>query len=236
MAALAVSNIQPLPQQLEAVYECFLREPRIRFLLADDHGAGKTIMAGPAMKELILRRAGDGVLIVTPANLRAQRARELPERFDLSFTQIDSGNYDARPNENPWDVYNHVIVSRDFLKSDRVREAFETCERSWAPRRHRRGPWLHALGQREGLHRQPELLTATPHSGRDASLWGPLRLLDMDAWGDRLTGRPEVNDRYCRKVPKGKVRDMAGNKLFKDRHPQTLDYVLRATSGTCTKR
>ena len=59
MAAVAVSNIQPLPHQLEAVYECFLREPRLRFLLADDPGAGKTIMAGLYMKELILRRAGD---------------------------------------------------------------------------------------------------------------------------------------------------------------------------------
>ena len=54
MAAVAVSNIQPLPHQLEAVYDCFLREPRLRFLLADDPGAGKTIMAGVYMKELIL--------------------------------------------------------------------------------------------------------------------------------------------------------------------------------------
>jgi hypothetical protein len=52
MAAVAVSNIQPLPHQLEAVYDCFLREPRVRFLLADDPGAGKTIMAGLYMKEL----------------------------------------------------------------------------------------------------------------------------------------------------------------------------------------
>ena len=66
MAAIAVSNIQPLPHQLEAVYDCFLREPRLRFLLADDPGAGKTIMAGLYMKELILRRAGDRILVVTP--------------------------------------------------------------------------------------------------------------------------------------------------------------------------
>jgi hypothetical protein len=66
MAAVAVSNIQPLPHQLEAVYDRFLREPRLRFLLADDPGAGKTIMAGLYMKELILRRAGDRILVVTP--------------------------------------------------------------------------------------------------------------------------------------------------------------------------
>ncbi|MDQ6880122.1 MAG: helicase, partial [Candidatus Dormibacteraeota bacterium] len=131
MAALAVSNIQPLPHQLEAVYDCFLREPRTRFLLADDPGAGKTIMAGLYMKELILRRAGDRILVITPANLRPQWARELSERFDLPFTQLESGNFDAHPGENPWDVYNHVIVSRDFLKTERVREAFENAERGW---------------------------------------------------------------------------------------------------------
>jgi Regulator of chromosome condensation (RCC1) repeat len=80
MAAVAVSNIQPFPHQLEAVYDCFLREPRLRYLLADDPGAGKTTMAGLYMKELILRRAGDRILVVTPANLRPQWIRELAVR------------------------------------------------------------------------------------------------------------------------------------------------------------
>jgi hypothetical protein len=69
MAALAVSNIQPLPHQIEAVYDCFLREPRVRFLLADDPGAGKTIMAGLYMKELA--NAGGGTT--------AQRAYRPPK-------------------------------------------------------------------------------------------------------------------------------------------------------------
>ena len=68
MGAVAVSNIQPLPHQLEAVYDEFLPQPRLRFLLADDPGAGKTIMAGLYAKELVLRRAGDRILIVVPAN------------------------------------------------------------------------------------------------------------------------------------------------------------------------
>lgn len=243
MAALAVSNIQPLPHQLEAVYECFLREPRVRFLLADDPGAGKTIMAGLYMKELFLRRAGDRILIVTPANLRTQWARELAERFDLSFSQLDSGNYDAHPNENPWDVYDRVIVSRDFLKTDRVREAFDACERVWdlAVIDEAHGFTLALDGKghitdrserykaAESLSRKTHrliLLTATPHSGRDSSLWGLLRLLDLDAWGDRMLSTPDVSDRYYRKISKELMVDMAGNKLFKDRHPQTLDFEL----------
>ena len=243
MAALAVSNIQPLPHQLEAVYDCFLREPRTRFLLADDPGAGKTIMAGLYMKELILRRAGDRILVITPANLRPQWARELSERFDLPFTQLESGNFDAHPGENPWDVYNHVIVSRDFLKTERVREAFENAERSWdlavideahgytiavdgkglisnKSERYRVGELVSKAADRLIL------LTATPHSGRDASLWGLLRLLDMEAVGDRMPKKVDVSSQSYRKVSKENMTDMAGNKLFKPRHPQTMDYEL----------
>ena len=105
MAGVAVSNIQPLPHQLEAVYECFLREPRLRFLLADDPGAGKTIMAGLYMKELILRRAGDRILVVTPANLRPQWIRELAERFQLEFMQLGAAQFEASLTENPWDQH-----------------------------------------------------------------------------------------------------------------------------------
>ncbi len=131
MAAVAVSNIQPLPHQLEAVYDCFLREPRLRFLLADDPGAGKTIMAGLYMKELILRRAGGRLLVVAPANLRPQWIRELPERFQLDFVQLGASQFDASLTENPWDQHDHIVVSRDFLRTPRAREAFEAAEKDW---------------------------------------------------------------------------------------------------------
>ena len=85
MAALAVSNISPLPHQLDAVYGAFLEEPRLRFLLADDPGAGKTIMAGLYIKELMLRRAADRVLIVTPGEpataVAAGARRTVPDPF-----------------------------------------------------------------------------------------------------------------------------------------------------------
>jgi hypothetical protein len=97
MGAVAVSNIQPLPHQLDAVYDEFLPQPRLRFLLADDPGAGKTIMAGLYAKELVLRRAGDRILVVVPANLRAQWARELDERFQLSFVGMDAALFNSVP-------------------------------------------------------------------------------------------------------------------------------------------
>jgi superfamily II DNA or RNA helicase len=243
MAALAVSNIQPLPHQLEAVYDCFLREPRTRFLLADDPGAGKTIMAGLYMKELLLRHAGDRMLVVTPANLRPQWARELVERFDLKFTQLEAGNFDAHPGENPWDVYDYVIVSRDFLKSERVIEAFVNAERRWdlavIDEAHGYTISVDSKGfikNRSERYKAGEhvakaadrliLLTATPHSGRDASLWALLRLLDMDAVGDRMPDHVDVLPERYRKVSKENMKDMAGNDLFKPRHPQTVEYEL----------
>jgi len=243
MAAVAVSNIQPLPHQLEAVYECFLREPRLRYLLADDPGAGKTIMAGLYMKELILRRAGDRILVVAPASLRPQWIREMAERFQLDFVQLGASHFDASLTENPWDQFDRVVVSRDFLRTDRAREAFDAAERDWdlavideahgftiaidgkgyINKKSERYKAAEAVARRS--HRLI-LMTATPHSGRDYSLWALLRLLDLDAWGDRCPRKLEVPAQHFRKVSKEIMRDMAGKKLFKDRHPQRVEYEI----------
>ncbi len=243
MAAVAVSNIQPLPHQLEAVYECFLREPRLRFLLADDPGAGKTIMAGLYMKELILRRAGDRILVVAPASLRPQWVRELAERFQLNFVQLDASHFDASLAENPWDQFDKIVVSRDFLRTDRALQAFDAADKEWdlavvdeahgftisvdgkgyISKKSERYKAAEAVARRS--HRLV-LMTATPHSGRDYSLWALLRLLDLDAWGDRCPPRIEVPAQQFRKVSKEIMRDMAGDKLFKDRHPQRVEYEI----------
>ena len=243
MAAVAVSNIQPLPHQLEAVYDCFLREARLRFLLADDPGAGKTIMAGLYMKELILRRSGDRILVVTPANLRPQWIRELAERFQLDFVQLGANHFDASLTENPWDQFDRIVVSRDFLRTERAREAFDAADKEWdlAVVDEAHGFTI-AVNGRGFINKKSErykaaeavarrshrliLMTATPHSGRDYSLWALLRLLDLDAWGDRCPRKLEVPPHLFRKVSKEIMRDMSGNKLFKDRHPQRVEYEI----------
>jgi superfamily II DNA or RNA helicase len=242
-AALAVSNVQPLPHQLDAVYDAFLAQPRLRFLLADDPGAGKTIMTGLYIKELDLRRSADRVLIVTPANLRPQWARELKERFDLDFSLFDASTFDANPTRNPWDEHHRIIVSRDFLKTGRVREAFDAAELSWdlavldeahgytvsvdargfIDRKSERYKAAEAVSRR--AHRLI-LLTATPHSGKDPSLWSLLRLLDIDASGDRCPKKITIPAHAYRKVPKERMVDMRGEKLFKPRHPKTVPYDL----------
>lgn len=243
MAALAVSNIRPLPHQLEAVYDCFLTEPRLRYLLADDPGAGKTIMAGLYMKELMLRRSGDRILVVTPANLRPQWVRELSERFSLDFELLGAAHFESSLSKNPWDAYDHVVVSRDFLRTDRARETFDAAEKEWdlAVIDEAHGftisvdskGYIRSKSERykaaELVARRSHrliLMTATPHSGRDYSLWALLRLLEPEAWGDRCPKKLEVPARQFRKVSKEIMTDMAGQKLFKDRHPQRVEYQI----------
>ena len=244
MPGLAVSLISPLPHQLDAVYGVFLEEPMLRFLLADDPGAGKTIMAGLYIKELMLRRAADRVLIVSPANLRPQWQRELAERFGIHCAQFDSSTLDANPTQNPWDLHDFVIVSRDWLKREEVLDAFSAAEKDWdlaiLDEAHGYTLQVDARGRikkRSERYRAAEriaekshrliCLTATPHSGRNSSLWSLLRLVDRDAYGEICPSGPiDLNPRHYRKVTKERMVDMAGNSLFKPRHPHTVGYSL----------
>jgi superfamily II DNA or RNA helicase len=245
MAAIAVSNVQPLPHQLEAVYDNFLKEPRLRFLLADDPGAGKTIMAGLYAKELILRRAGDRILIVTPANLRAQWARELEERFQLSFLEMNAALFDASPTQNPWDLHDRIIVSRDFLRTERALDAFREAELEWDLAVVDEAHGFSAYVDGKGLiNRKSDryvaaeavtanthrliLMTATPHRGDDGSFWALLRLLDPPVFGDRCPKKVQAPKELFRRVSKESMRDMKGEPLFKPRHAKTLDYELSA--------
>lgn len=117
--ATEISSIDPLPHQRIAVYDYMLKQVRLRFLLADDAGAGKTIMSGLYIREMLSRRLLRRVLIVPPAGLVGNWRRELLTLFNLPF-RIVSGN-DAR-NDNPFvgENSNHIIISVDTLASPRV--------------------------------------------------------------------------------------------------------------------
>ena len=99
---LSISRVDPLPHQLEAVYEYFMKLPSVRFLLADDAGAGKTIMAGLLIRELKLRGLAERVLIVCPANLTFQWQRELKEKFDQQFFVLKGGDIRDQFGVNQW--------------------------------------------------------------------------------------------------------------------------------------
>ena len=241
MAAVAVSNIRPLALQLDAVYGSFLKMPRLRYLLADDPGAGKTIMAGLYMKELELRGVGGRILVVAPANLRPQWIRELRERFRLDFVSLEANHFDGF--QNPFDLYDRAVISRDLLRTDRVRKRVEEAERRWDvtvfDEAHGLTLEVDANGgiskktkryqaAEEVVRRSDRLIlmTATPHSGRPESLWGLLRLLDMDVFGNRCPQQVNPPEHLFRKVTKEQMTDLAGQPLFKDRHAHTLGFEI----------
>ena len=119
--AVSLSGIRTLPHQIEAVYQKMLPQPLLRFLLADDPGAGKTIMAGLLIKELKLREAIDRVLILCPAPLTIQWQDEMQrwfgETFDMIFAAVDQQQL-----TNPWQRSTQVVASLDYAKQDDVRE------------------------------------------------------------------------------------------------------------------
>jgi superfamily II DNA or RNA helicase len=192
--SLSIARVDPLPHQLEAVYDYFLRLPRIRFLLADDPGAGKTIMAGLLLKELKARGLIRRTLIVTPANLTFQWQRELADKFREKFDIIRGDVLRANYGQNPWQERDQVITSISWVSL--IEDARESLLRSrWdlviVDEAHRmsapgedRKTYAYRLG--EALSRMTDhylLMTATPHKGDQDHFRRFLALLDADVYG-----------------------------------------------------
>src|SRR3989454_3212110 len=191
---LSISHVDPLPHQLEAVYDYFMRLPRIRFLLADDPGAGKTIMAGLLLKELKIRGLVKRTLVVAPANLCFQWQRELKEKFREPFEVIRSDVLRANYGQNPWQEKNQVITSISWVS--RIEDAKESLLRSrWdlviVDEAHKMAAYsadkktlAYKLG--EALSTMTDhylLMTATPHKGDPDNFCLFLELLDRDIYG-----------------------------------------------------
>src|SRR5881409_1352634 len=193
--SLSIARVDPLAHQLEAVYQYFMALPRIRFLLADDPGAGKTIMAGLLLKELKIRGLVCRTLIITPANLSFQWQREMKDKFHESFEVIRSDVLRANYGSNPWQDKNQVITSVSWVS--RVADAKESLLRShWdliivdeahkmsAANRDKK-TLAYQLG--EALSQMTDhylLMTATPHKGHPDNFCLFLELLDRDVYGD----------------------------------------------------
>jgi SNF2 family DNA or RNA helicase len=191
--AVSLSGVRPLPHQLEAVYRHILPQVRLRFLLADDPGAGKTIMAGLLLKELKLRNIIEKILILTPAPLTIQWKDELYYKFSEKFEIINSSLVKNQLGGNPWERFRQCITSLDFAKKDDVMsgilqvdwdlviidESHKCSARTQGDDLRRTGRYKLA----EALSQQTErilLLTATPHQGNVDQFHNFLRLLDPD--------------------------------------------------------
>ena len=240
--AVSLSGVRPLPHQLEAVYERILPQVRLRFLLADDPGAGKTIMAGLLLKELKLRNLLERVLILAPAPLTLQWQDELRSKFSETFEIVNSVLAKGQLAGNPWDRFRQCITSIDFAKRDEVApgllqvdwdlviidEAHKCSARTQGEDLRRTGRYKLA----ENLSKISErilLLTATPHQGNVDQFHNFLRLLDPEQFiSDKLNPemlKLEDSPWFLRRI-KEELRDFEGRKLFKKRHSITLPFNL----------
>src|SRR3954464_9591371 len=110
MMAVHTSNVEALPHQITAVYQSMLPRQPLRFVLADDPGAGKTIMAGLYMRELIMRADARRIVVVTPGSLVEQWRDELFEKFGLEFRIYSPFLEQASPSGNPFEDQHQLIV------------------------------------------------------------------------------------------------------------------------------
>ena len=253
MMAVHTSNVDPLPHQITAVYESLLPRQPLRYVLADDPGAGKTIMAGLYIRELVMRADARRVLIIAPGSLVDQWRDELFEKFGLEFKVYSGALDEGSPSGNPFEDHNQLIVRLDQLSRDEDTESsddrkpgplqsklltagwdlvvFDEAHKLAA---HFYGSKLEKtarfrLAERVGKEtRHLLLMTATPHNGKEEDFQLFLSLLDSDRfYGKFRDGVHKVDTSdLMRRMVKEELVKFDGTPLFPERKAYTVNYTL----------
>lgn len=242
--AVHTSLVEPLPHQITAVYEEMLPRQPLRFLLADDPGAGKTIMAGLLMKEMIARGDLQRCLVVCPGSLAEQWQDELYRRFHLKFDILTNDKLEASATGNWFRDTSLAIARLDKLsRNDDVQAKLLAPDAQWdlvvCDEAHKMSATFsggevsytkrYRLGQLlSGITRHFLLMTATPHNGKEEDFQLFMALLD----GDRFEGKfrdgvhvTDVSD-LMRRMVKEKLLKFDGRPLFPPRIATTVPYKL----------
>jgi len=242
MLAVTTSDIQPLPHQLRAVYGELLPRTPLRFLLADDPGAGKTIMAGLYIKELILREDVKRCLIVVPGGLVDQWQDELYLKFGLAFEILTPQFGETAFGASAFDQHPLLIARMDQLARNEGLQA-ELAKSQWdlvvVDEAHRMGAHYFAgklektkrfqLGELLGeIARHLLLMTATPHSGKEEDFQLFLTLLDRDRFEGKYEAKVHTADTsgVMRRMVKEDLLTFDGKPLFPERIAETVPYEL----------
>lgn len=247
--AVHSSRIEPLPHQITAVYGEMLARQPLRFLLADDPGAGKTIMAGLLIKELMIRGDLERCLIVAPGSLVEQWQDELGEKFGLGFDILTRDLVDASRTGNPLAERPCWIARMDMLSRAEDLQALLTaapefdlivCDEAHRMSASRFGDEVkytqrHQLGQLLGGRcRHFLLMSATPHNGKDDDFQLFMSLLDGDRFEGRIregTRQVDVSD-LMRRLTKEELRKFDGTPLFPERCAYTARYELSTAEAS----
>lgn len=243
--AVNCSIVDPLPHQVEAVYKFLLPLPNIRFLLADDTGAGKTIMTGLLVKELMMRGLAERILIITPGGLTKQwQEDEMGIKFNIPFTLINRALFSSDPNV--FHTASRIVTSIDFISREDILNVasnshwdlivFDECHKLSAYDYGSKQYLSLRYKAAQILSQQCEhllLLTATPHRGRKDTFKKLLQLLDEDIFAtDEIAStrikeleNNGINKFFIRRL-KEDMKDWQGKPLFKDRFTKTVSYQL----------
>ena len=242
--AVHTSVVDPLPHQITAVYESMLPRQPLRFLLADDPGAGKTIMAGLLIKELIARGDLQRCLIVCPGSLAEQWQDELYRRFHLPFEILTNDKLEAARTGNWFQEINLVIARLDKLsRNEDVQQKLQVPDCRWdlvvCDEAHKMSATVfggeikytkrYRLGQLlSTLTRHFLLMTATPHNGKEADFQLFMALLDGDRFEGRFRDGVHVADAsdLMRRMVKENLLKFDGTPLFPERIAYTVPYKL----------
>ncbi|MBI4801904.1 MAG: DUF3883 domain-containing protein [Elusimicrobia bacterium] len=242
--AVHTSVVEPLPHQISAVYDVMLPRQPLRFLLADDPGAGKTIMAGLLMKELIARGGLHRCLVVCPGSLAEQWQDELYRRFHLPFEIMTNDKLETARTGN-WFLENNLVIARldklsrnedvqNKLSAPDCRWDFIVCDEAHKmsasifngevkyTKRYRLGQLLSTLT------RHFLLMTATPHNGKEEDFQLFMALLDGDRFEGRFRDGVHVSDvsDLMRRMVKESLLKFDATPLFPERMAYTIPYKL----------
>jgi len=242
MMAVHSSNVEPLPHQITAVYESMLPRQPLRYILADDPGAGKTIMAGLYIRELVMRADARRVLIVAPGSLVEQWRDELFEKFGLEFRIFSNMLEQASPSGNAFEDNDQLILRLDQISRNEDLQAklysctwdlviFDEAHKLAAHffgqqvKRTKRFDLAEKLG---ATTRHLLLMTATPHNGKEEDFQLFLSLLDSDRfYGKFRDGVHKVDaSDLMRRMVKEELVKFDGTPLFPERRAYTVNYTL----------
>lgn len=242
MMAVHSSNIEPLPHQISAVYEAMLPKRPLRFVLADDPGAGKTIMAGLLIRELLIRADSHRILVVAPGSLVEQWREELWEKFNLDFTVYTRALSGTTQTGNPYNDFDRLIARLDqFSRNEEEQaklatagwdlvifdEAHKLAAQVYGEKINKTQRFRFAEKMRDST-KHLLLMTATPHNGKEEDFQLFMSLLDAERFAGKFRNgvhKVETSD-LMRRMVKEDLRRFDGTPLFPERKAYTVEYQL----------
>jgi superfamily II DNA or RNA helicase len=241
LSALGSSSVDPLPHQLRAVYDSMLPRQPLRFVLADDPGAGKTVMAGLLIKELLLRGDAANVMVIAPGSLVDQWDEEMREKFSLEFDVLTRDR--ILHEGNPFGRGGLWLTRLDVMARNSENILDKACQIDWdliiCDEAHKMSASVfgsevkktkrYLMAEEIGSHtRNLLLMTATPHSGKESQFQLFMALLDSDRFegvAREGTRKVDVSD-LMRRLVKEELLTFEGKHLFPERFAYTVQYEL----------